>query len=126
MTQNVHKNNANNSEQELCRFLVPTKQYDDRPTKRIKTTEAERTKKSYDAFLYYSLKENRMNALLGDDTDILKLSSNSLMSTDTVSTGTVERSSRISFEVHPSLMFDERLTQYMGIGIVKEDEDHFF
>ncbi|KAL7462506.1 hypothetical protein ACHAXS_002889 [Conticribra weissflogii] len=117
MTPNI--NNNDKSEHELFRFSVPTKQYDGRPAKKIEISEAESTKKGDDYFLYYSFERNRIKALIGDDADIHILSSNNIMRT-----GTIERSTRISFEVHPSLIYDERLTRDAGIGMDSESTDY--
>ncbi len=90
-------------------YKVPTKLYDGRATKKTKIVDQQSLKKDDDSFLYYSIKENRMNALLGDDHTL----DESLPSSGGSTITSLDRKTRISFEVHHSLI--------LGDGLLRSD-----
>lgn len=123
-------NNKTRAEQSLTmqvsntqKVTVPTKNYDGGSSKMLR----ERTKKRLntekhhvlDAFSYYSIQGNRMNELLGSRPEVSRSSSeidvmphreptSATSSESQPSTHpSVCRRTRISFEVHSSLLFEE-------------------
>ena len=68
--------------------------------------------KEEDPFMWYSNQETRMNAMLLKDSDI------PATATATNNNKKVVRKTRISFEIHPSLLFDD-----ITFGSDLEDQD---
>ena len=67
-----------------------------------------------DPFMWYSNQETRMNAMLFKNNDV--------PATATNNNKKVVRKTRISFEIHPSLLFDDIL----GSDLEDQDDDGYF
>lgn len=110
----VHSNN-------VIVVQVPTKTYDGGSS--VKEHEAVARKgsmksvynKQEDPFMWYSNQETRMNAMLFKDSDV--------PATATNSNKKVVRKTRISFEIHPSLLFDDII---FGSDLEDQDDDGYF
>lgn len=90
---------------------VPTKTYDGGRKGSMKSVNI----KQEDPFMWYSDRETRMNAMLFKDSDV--------PATATNSNKKVVRKTRISFEIHPSLLFDDII---FGSDLEDQDDDGYF
>ena len=89
---------------------VPTKTYDGG-----KESMKSVNNKQEDPFMWYSNQETRMNAMLFKNNDV--------PATATNSNKKVVRKTRISFEIHPSLLFDDII---FGSDLEDQDGDYAF
>ncbi len=119
------------STHDVCEMTVPTKQYDARSTKKtFKINSSVAFIKSDDPFLYYSINENRMKTLLGNDAEdedeSPRTESSESSKPNNESSFSVERKTRISFEVHHSLILgDEMFAGDESVGTTSV-LDHLF
>jgi len=91
---------------------VPTKTHDGGRKGSMKPV----NNKQDDPFMYYSNQETRMNAMLLKDSDVPA-------ATATNNNKKVVRKTRISFEIHPSLLFDDII---FGSDLEDQDDDGYF
>ena len=98
---------------------VPTKTYDGGVTEHEaaarKGSMKSVNKKQEDPFLWYSNQERRMNAMLHKDSDV--------PATATNNNEKVVRKTRLSFEIHPSLLFDDMI---LDSDLEYQDDDGYF
>ena len=95
---------------------VPTKTYDGGVTEHEAAARKGSMKlnKQEDPFMYYSNQERRMNAMLHKDNDV--------PATATNNNEKVVRKTRLSFEIHPSLLFDDII---FGSDLEDQDDDGY-
>ena len=91
---------------------VPTKTHDGGRKGSMKPV----NNKQDDPFMYYSNQETRMNAMLFKNNDVPA-------ATATNNNKKVVRKTRISFEIHPSLLFDDII---FGSDLEDQDDDGYF
>ena len=96
---------------------VPTKTYDGGVTEHEAAARKGSMKPVYnkqeDPFMWYSNQETRMNAMLFKDSDVQATAN---------SNKKVVRKTRISFEIHPSLLFDDII---FGSDLEDQDDGYF-
>ena len=100
---------------------VPTKTYDGGYVREHEAVARKGSMKSVnnkqeDPFMWYSNQETRMNAMLFKDSDVPA-------ATATNNNKKVVRKTRISFEIHPSLLFDDII---FGSDLEDQDDDGYF
>ena len=99
---------------------VPTKTYDGGYVREHEAVARKGSMKSVnnkqeDPFMWYSNQETRMNAMLFKNNDV--------PATATNNNKKVVRKTRISFEIHPSLLFDDII---FGSDLEDQDDDGYF
>ena len=110
-------------------FSVPTKKDNTDSSKKIKITSLDHVKKGDDAFLYYSIKQQRKKALQGNTSSETKAvgSSSSSFSLEPSSSNaitiTIERKTRISFESYPEFDLDEAFCEGDDRGLGESGDD---
>ena len=102
---------GNNNKKNI--FLVPTKSGKERLNNNARS---EPVNKRKDPFLFYSVEENRMNAILGLDEDdgpstVLLQDSSNISNNQGNSQASIIRKTKLSFEVHSLVIFDRILDE---------------
>mmetsp|Transcript_27872 Transcript_27872/g.58549 ORF Transcript_27872/g.58549 Transcript_27872/m.58549 type:complete len:153 (+) Transcript_27872:139-597(+) len=124
-------NNMNTIEQSTEGYhelTVPTKLCDARPmAQTIMINSSVSVKKSDDSFLYYSIEENRKKAILGHNDEDEDKTLGTSVGNNASASFSVQRKTRISFEVHHSLLYGEEiLAGDEDTGTANNDLDDLF